>query len=124
MVIKKVKTLRTLETHKKYGEYRNDPKFPTCYICTAKAIKKYKNWKMIENEFPYDEVSTKNDMIVPLRHTTENGLTEEELREFVEIKEDINDKYDMIMENTHKQKSIPGHFHLHLLQIREREIEE
>ena len=122
MTTQKVKTLRTLETHTNYEKYQKTPKFPTCYICTAKPIKTYKGWKKIENEFPYDEVATKNDMIVPLRHTIEDDLTEEELREFKEIKKDINDKYDMILENTHKQKSIPGHFHLHLLQIKEKEI--
>jgi len=122
MEIKKVKTLRTLESHAEYERYMKTPKFPKCYICSAKPIKTYKLWRVIENEFPYNEIATKNDMIVPIRHTTENGLTEEELREFTKIKEDINDKYDMILENTHKQKSIPGHFHLHLLQIKEREI--
>lgn len=122
--MKKIKTLRTLEMHKNYEVYQKTPKFPTCYICTSRPLKTYTNWKLIENEFPYDEIATRNDMIVPLRHTTEEGLTEEELREFTKIKEDINDKYDMILENTHKQKSIPGHFHLHLLQIKEKEIEE
>ncbi len=118
----KVKTLRTLKTHAEYERHRKSPKFPECYICSAKAIKTYEKWKVIENEFPYDEVATRNDMIVPLRHTTEDGLTKEELDEFKEIKKDINDKYDMITENTHKRKSIPGHFHLHLLEIREREM--
>ena len=122
-MITKVKTLRTLESHAEYERYMKTPKFPKCYICSAKPIKIYKLWRVIENEFPYNEIATKNDMIVPLRHTTEVNLTEEELREFTKIKEDINDKYDMILENTHKQKSIPGHFHLHLLQIKEREIE-
>lgn len=118
----KFKSLRKVETELAYRKYQKTPKFPTCYICTAKAIKTYQNWKVIENEFSYDEVATKNDMIVPMRHTIEENLTEEELREFTKIKEDINDKYDMILENTHKQKSIPGHFHLHLLQIKEREL--
>ena len=122
--MKKVKTLRTLKTHADYEWYRKTPKFPTCYICSAPAIKTYGKWKKIANEFPYDEIATQNDMIVPLRHTTEDNLTEQELREFVEIKKDINEEYDMITENTHKQKSIPGHFHLHLLTIKEREMEE
>jgi hypothetical protein len=120
----KFKSLRKVETELAYRKYQKTPKFPICYICTAPAIRTYQNWKVIQNEFSYDEVATKNDMIVPLRHTTEENLTEEELREFTKIKEDINDKYDMIIENTHKQKSIPGHFHLHLLQIKERDLEE
>jgi len=118
----KFKSLRKIETELAYRIYQKTPKFPTCYICSAPAIKTYGKWKKIENEFPYNEIATENHMIVPLRHTTEDNLTEEELREFTKIKEDINDKYDMILENTHKQKSIPGHFHLHLLQIKEREI--
>ena len=120
----KFKSLRKVETELAYRRYQKTSKFPTCYICSAPAIKTYGKWKKIENEFPYNEIATENHMIVPLRHTTEDNLTEEELREFTEIKEDINDKYDMILENTHKQKSIPGHFHLHLLQIKERELGE
>ena len=120
----KFKSLRKLETELAYRKYQKTPKFPTCYICSATAIKTYGKWKKIENEFPYNEIATENHMIVPLRHTTEDNLTEEELREFTKIKEDINDKYDMILENTHKQKSIPGHFHLHLLKIKERELGE
>ena len=118
----KIKTLRTTKTHIDHERYQRTPRFPACYICSAKPVKTYTRWKLIENEFPYDEVATKNDMIVPLRHGTEDELTKEDLREFEEIKKDINDKYDMILENTHKQKSIPGHFHLHLLQIKEREV--
>lgn len=120
----KFKSLRKNETELAYREYRKTPNFPACYVCTAPAIKTYEGWKKIKNEFPYDEVATKNDMIVPIRHTTERDLTERELREFVKIKEEINNDYDMILENTHKRKSIPGHFHLHLLEIKEREIKE
>jgi diadenosine tetraphosphate (Ap4A) HIT family hydrolase len=117
-------SLRKAKTEIAYRKHQKSPKFPTCYICTAKAQKTYEGWRIIRNEYPYDEIATRNDMLVPLRHTTENDLTEKELREFTKIKEDVNDKYDMIIENTHKRKSIPGHFHLHLIQLREKEMKE
>jgi len=39
------------------------------------------------------------------------------LREFVSIKsrESINDTYDSILENLHTNRSVPGHFHVHLI---------
>jgi hypothetical protein len=122
-MIKKVKTLRTESTCKTYYEFQKTSDFPECYICEAKEKKRYSKWKIIENEFPYDKIATCNDMIVPIRHTIEDGLTKEELKELLKIKKDINDKYDVIVENTHKRKSIPGHFHLHLLIIKEEDME-
>lgn len=80
-------------------------------------------WKIVKNDFPYDKVASRHDMLIPLRHCIESNLTSEELREFVQIKRDISDQYDMFLENTNeKTRSIPEHFHLHLLQIKESEI--
>ena len=43
-------------------------------------------WKIVTNAFPYDLIAGRHDMILPLRHVTENELTEEELVELKEIK--------------------------------------
>jgi len=55
-------------------------------------------------------------MVVPIRHITETGLSKEELEEFASLKKDVIDPgYDYIIEATTKNKSIPAHFHLHLI---------
>ncbi len=121
MISKLVKTLRTLETHAKYELHLTSGHAPAgCYLCRAKPIKAYKHWKIIENEFPYDEVATESHILVPLRHAKEEVLGIAARREYKKIRGELHEKYDMIAENTHKQKSIPEHYHLHLMQIRER----
>ena len=118
--MKLVKTLRTLDTHARYEAHCARQIHPECYLCKAPPIREYKYWNVIPNEFPYDEVATESHILVPKRHIREEGLTTEEIKELAVIKPDIHETYDLIMENTHKQKSIPGHFHTHLLMIRER----
>jgi len=119
--IKKVKTLRTLETHARYERHRKSSDFPKCFLCEASPLKKFKYWKVVENQFPYDEVATMSHMVVSLRHAPEEELTPAEIREYKKVKNECHENYDIIIENTRKQKSIPSHHHLHLLQIKERE---
>jgi hypothetical protein len=59
-------------------------------------------------------------MVIPIRHVTEDELTKEEKDEFETIKKEyIFDKYDYILEACSYKKSIPAHFHLHLLIIKD-----
>ena len=68
------------------------------------------------NSFPYDLIASTHHMIVPLRHVVEAELSAEELREFAVIKREVVDVgYDNIIEATTKNKSLPAHFHLHLI---------
>lgn len=72
------------------------------------------------NAFPYDKIATSHDMVVPLRHVPEAELTPEERKELVEIKHEyVNANYEYILEPTHKKKSIPAHFHLHLVVLKD-----
>ncbi|MDB5189765.1 MAG: hypothetical protein JWN49_91 [Parcubacteria group bacterium] len=110
-------TLRTPEAEQIYREYRaslhpDDP----CALCNkAPATKSFTHWKIAENSFPYDRIAQKHDMLMPIRHVTEAGLTDEEVRELSEIKNTSIEEYNWILEPTHSNKSIPGHFHLHLI---------
>lgn len=98
------------------GEY-NDPTF--CHLCEAPSVIEFEHWRIIENKFPYDEIARRHDMIVPKVHKREESLTSAELQEFAELKKTyINDTYQMVMESVPKNKSLPQHFHLHLLQIK------
>lgn len=102
---------------RRYQQYQKDhPPSDECSICTKPAIKSFTYWKLTDNAFPYDLVASTHHMIVPLRHVTEDGLNPEEIKEFKTIKESLmNDTYDYIIEATQKNKSIPAHFHLHLI---------
>ncbi len=76
------------------------------------------------NAFPYDRIAKTHDMIVPLRHVDEDHLNDEELKELKIIKDNyLHKEYEFIIEATYKVKSIPAHFHLHLLTIKDFEDE-
>lgn len=59
-------------------------------------------------------------MIVSLRHVTEESLTPEEQAELKQIKSAfIADTYAYVLEATKNFKSVPAHFHLHLITLKE-----
>jgi diadenosine tetraphosphate (Ap4A) HIT family hydrolase len=110
-------SLRTPEGKAKFHEHLKTVK-PTdgCPLCTYKSIKDFKLWRIIGNRFPYDKIAKTHHMIIPMRHVTERELTKEELVEFKEIKDSfLESEYDWLIEATHKNKSVPEHFHLHLI---------
>jgi hypothetical protein len=115
-------SLRTLEGKKKYQEYlKAENPSGACSLCEKNPLKIFKYWKVVENSFPYDQIAKVHHMIMPMRHVLEDKLWAEELEELRQIKNVfINAEYDWIIEATYKNKSIPNHFHLHLIVGKER----
>lgn len=90
-----------------------------CPLCDEMPIKLFRHWKIINNEYPYNMIAATHHMITSMRHITEDELTQEESNELQEIKKTfINSDYDLILEPTIKEKSIPDHFHLHLIVLK------
>lgn len=59
-------------------------------------------------------------MILPIRHAALSELTQAEWTEYNELKHTyIGDNYEYLMESTAKRFSIPGHFHVHLVTIKD-----
>lgn len=87
----------------------------TCVLCDRTPSKSYQYWKIIPNHFPYDMIAKKHDMLLPLRHVVEDELTPKEIQELVEIKKTKLQDYEFIFEPTAQNKSIPAHFHIHIL---------
>ncbi len=110
-------TLRTSEGDKKYHEYllahASDEK---CGLCEKPALQSFTYWKIVENSFPYDTIADTHHMVVPIEHKTEDLITQEEWSEYQTIKRGFIDKnYDHLIESTTKRKTIPNHFHIHLI---------
>lgn len=109
--------LRTKEAEEQYKKliasgYLNGG----CKLCEAPALREFSHWKIVENKFPYDRIARVHDMVLPKRHVEEDELSQEEKDEYRTIKEDyIEQTYEYLIEATSKQKSIPEHFHLHLI---------
>jgi len=104
--------LRSEETFTKYS---SAPKKEGCVLCSIKPIRLFTLWKIIPNEYPYDAIADKHDMLVPIRHT--NELDIDETLEFEQIVKDLIEEgeYEAIMKNFPKNMTVPAHTHSHLL---------
>lgn len=103
--------------------YLSEQKLPDwnvgCKLCEAATVFESTYWRIIPNKFPYDLIAHHHAMIVPRRHVREDALTHEELDELKVLKSTyINDNFMFIVEATPNRKSIPAHFHLHLIEPR------
>lgn len=112
-------TLRSKEVEDKYTNYKKN-KTEDCAICRLEPLHSFKYWKIIENEYPYDLIAEKHHMIASFRHVDENGLSIEEKEELSEIKNDFlaKGKYNFLFEAIGNTKTIPAHFHLHLIELK------
>ena len=112
---------RSDENQATYDAYRAAGNLDkNCVLCDCQPINEFEHWRIIRNIFPYDKIAKSHDMIVPKRHVTELNLSEGEMAELRNIKETyLHTNYDFIIEPTYKMKSIPQHFHLHLIVARD-----
>jgi hypothetical protein len=108
--------LRTQEIQEKYRKHMELNRGGPCPLCEAKALKEFQYWKIINNEFPYDRIAQVHHMIIPLRHVEEQHLNDEEVDEYLRIKNEyLFAEYECIIEASGTMKSIPEHHHLHLI---------
>ena len=110
-------TLRTAASQKKYDTYLVQNNFGgNCPLCTKKSLQAFNYWRIVQNDFPYDLFASVHHMIVPYRHVQEHDLTNKEKKEYHKIKKEfVNTNYEYIIEATNLKKSIPAHFHIHLI---------
>lgn len=115
-----MKGLRTSKTLEKYTKHLKKNKEAKCPLCERLPLKAFKYWKVIKNNFPYDRIAKEHNMIVPLRHITEDSLNRNELKEIKDIKNGyIKDhNYNYIIEATLHTKTQPEHFHLHIIKLK------
>lgn len=115
--------LRTPDLQEKYDHHLKALKHAddhTCPLCSKEPIELYVHWKLIRNDFPYNKIAEKHLMLVPLRHVVEADFTSEEIAELRTIKHDIltSPDFDMVIEVDELYKTIPSHFHLHVIKLR------
>ena len=91
-----------------------------CPLCIESPTKTFTYWLLLPNKYPYDAVATKHDLLLSRRHVaTYEELNQAEQDKLRTLKQGIlNTDYDYILEAMPKNKSIPGHFHLHLIQAK------
>lgn len=109
--------LRTKESEDRYDKLIAEGFLDgKCKLCEASSIQDFTHWRIIRNKFPYDRIAQIHNMVIPKRHVREDELSKEEKEEYETIKRThVNDHYEFIIEPTLKMRSIPQHFHVHLL---------
>src|SRR5690349_1325706 len=107
---------RTPETEKRYFEHLARTPDGVCPLCADDALETFTYWKIMKNDFPYDAIASVHHLLVPIRHVGEQELTQEERAELHSITYDVLPfEYGYLRENLGKTRTIPQHFHLHLL---------
>lgn len=114
---KKDRNWRSQATHDRFHAYIDEGHLENaCALCSLETIQEFTYWRTVENTFPYDAVASLHHMVLPIRHTDGEDLSFEETEELRDLKKSIlNDDYNFVLECLPKAKSIPEHFHLHLL---------
>lgn len=110
-------SFRTPQKQEEYREIREHFKNShICALCEKTSVEEYEYWRIVKNDYPYDRIAKVHDMLIPKRHITEEFFNDEENLELKEIKKKLLDSdYEFIIETTKQKKSIPEHFHLHLV---------
>ena len=82
------------------------------------VIREFKHWLIIENRFPYDNMTSVNHMLIPKRtlndlaEASQVELAEHQAIRYILIEEGF---YDAVVENLPRSKSVTQHAHLHLV---------
>lgn len=82
------------------------------------VVRAFEHWLIIENRFPYDNMTSVNHMLVPKRDVSDfAAINEAEYEEHKRIRKLLSDEsyYDAIVENFPRSKSVTRHVHLHLV---------
>lgn len=111
-------TLRTKKTQKEYMAYLEEQYDQSCIFCAKDMlIKEYDLWILVKNKFPYDKVFKDHYMLATKRHVEElYQLTDEEHQELDKLFDII--PHNQAILNRRSDRSIPRHFHLHLVTIK------
>ena len=115
-------TLR-LEKDEEVYAAANKPK--GCIYCNKEMLfKEFSLWVLLWNKFPYTRVSVANLMIAPKRHISRMyALTTNELNQLEHIKVFLEETYgfNQFVENGKGRQTVPKHYHLHALILKEHE---
>lgn len=112
---------RTDATAARYEEHRKGRKpGDPCLLCSVPSLTEFEFWRIIPNEFPYDRLMSRHDLLIPKRCCDDNDLTVEEHAELIHLRDTVlNEDYDTMMTNMPKYVTIPNHFHYHLVVFKE-----
>lgn len=114
-------SLRTTRDELYYAKAKTKGK--TKPLVEEDRLKEWKYWALIENEFPYSAAFKTHHMLIPKRVVAEKDLSDAEQTEMRDVLEELATDYDCVLVNFTRQQSIRHHFHLHLLEYKDKRKE-
>ena len=117
---KRVPALRSEEMHNRYRDFIGNKEPDSSFFFTGSAVKEYMHWRLIDNDFPYDVLASRHCILTPRRKFQEDWeMVESERAELFEIKKELGNDFDTIMENFGHQRTFSMHYHLHFIKFNE-----
>ncbi len=109
--------LRTPQTWESYCQWRKGQDKDKCFFCSALGGD-IGGWNIIPNDYPYDAVTERHDLLFPSSHTSSmeelGHVAQEKLDEMI-AKLNKEGEYDAVIQNFANAQTVPGHFHVHLV---------
>lgn len=117
-------SLRTEKTEAEYEEKLKTLDRGDCFFCSTRPvlIQDFNLWRIVQNDFPYDNVAKIHHLLTPKRHVAkESELTEDERLELLKIKEEVLPflPYHMVISNLPIGQTIPEHLHVHVMELKD-----
>ena len=111
--------LRSKETNDRYLDLIKKGEALTTFK-DIDAIEEWGYWKIVPDQFPYDRISKTHHLLVPKRiFASSKDMTAEERKEYESILETYaKENYDVYIKKLSDNKTVPGHYHLHLLTLK------
>lgn len=114
---------RSEETEAKYQQFKKEKQRENADLSAFDlndeiVVREFEHWLIIENRFPYDNMTSVNHMLVPRRGFADFRDAEQyEQEEHEMIRNLLTEEafYDAVVENFPKSKSVTRHVHLHLV---------
>jgi len=109
-----------LRSMKMHTRYLTTPKQRN-FMKTAPSLVEFKEWRIIDNTFPYDTIAKTHHMLVPKRQFARPlHMDEYEVAELEGLLEHVlPETYDMIALNFPRQQSVKDWLHYHLIVLKQ-----
>ena len=80
------------------------------------SIREFKNWRVIENKYPYDKIAVKHHLLLANSGAfSMNDLTRAETVELIDLLTgQLSMEYDVVMYNMPAKQSVKNLLHFHL----------
>ena len=107
-----------LRSNKVYNLYKKNRKNSLEHL---KIVNDFKYWTIVKNEFPYDAVATRHDLLIPKREIQDIfGISLVEQQELKEIWKQLkrSHKYDFLLVPLPWSQTFKSKIHFHLLKTK------